>query len=125
VAEYSLKLNQVQNFRSQTPTRVENSPESTKLQAGFASFNVEATKASLMSVLACNSAVQIKLIDEEAAGDRQVGSVAIDLKELLSAPLKKAANGLMVRVCDQTLAINSNGKQVGSLRVIQYLEDSG
>jgi len=95
------------------------------MQAGFASFNVEATKASLMSVLACNSAVQIKLIDEEAAGDRQVGSVAIDLKELLSAPLKKAANGLMVRVCDQTLAINSNGKQVGSLRVIQYLEDSG
>jgi len=54
-----------------------------------------------------------------------MATVKLDLKEILSAPLKKSPTA-MVRVADQYLAIKSNLDQTkGLLRVIMYLEDLG
>ena len=54
-----------------------------------------------------------------------MGNVSVDLKEILSAPLKKSAAS-MVRVSDAYLPIkNSHDQTKGLLRVILYLEDLG
>jgi hypothetical protein len=50
--------------------------------------------------------------------------VLFDMKELLSAPLKKSPSA-MVRVCDQYLPVKAGGQTKGLLRVITYLEDMG
>lgn len=55
-----------------------------------------------------------------------MGIVSLDMKEILSAPLKKSATA-MVRVADQYLPIKTLGSEQtkGLLRVIMYLEDMG
>lgn len=54
-----------------------------------------------------------------------MASVTLDMKEILSAPLKQSAT-TMVRVADQYLPVKiASGETKGLLRVIMYLEDMG
>ena len=74
-----------------------------------------------MQTLAQNSHVEIKLMDNQ----KHVAAVILDVKEILSAPLKQSAS-TMVRVCDQYLPIKvASGDTKGLLRVLMYLEDLG
>lgn len=57
-------------------------------------------------------------------GSREMAVVTLDMKEILSAPLKKSPTA-MVRVADQYLAIKQADQTKGLLRVIMYLEDMG
>lgn len=56
-----------------------------------------------------------------------IGSVIVDLSDLLRSPLKKTPQGHSVRVCDQYLMIKdeSTGQPRGLTRCIIYLQDMG
>ena len=65
------------------------------------------------------------MLHQDKNSSQQTASATLDLKEILSAPLKQAAQA-KVRVSDQYLSVKTpSGQTKGLLRVLMYLEDMG
>lgn len=123
ICAYQLKLSSgLQVFRSEVATPAGQSVE-VKLQKGFCSFEFAASKTQLFSILSSNN-LSVKVFHKQDHQEVPIGAVAVDLKEILSAPLKQSASA-MLRVSDQYLPIKAGDDTRGLLRVISYLEDMG
>lgn len=101
---YQIKLSSgSHSFKTDQPTAVGQSGE-TKLLLGFASYEFQASKSQLFALLAGNN-FKISLHHKTHDKNEQlVGVVLLDMKDILTAPLKKSASA-MLRVADQYLPI--------------------
>ena len=100
VCTYQLKLSSgLHSFRSEFPSPVAQSQEC-RLESGFTSYTFNASKTQLYQILASNSLkISLRNSHPETGNEQEVGQAILELREVLSAPLKQSASA-MVRVAD-------------------------
>lgn len=92
VLSYQLNLRDTHSFQSQPATPVgQNQQSDTELKNCFCSYDFQATKQELASILQ-NNALHIKVmhqIDSSSSGPFEIGKAVVELSRILSAPLKQ------------------------------------
>lgn len=124
---YNLELREVQSFQSQPPTAVSTTKGvDFKLTNTFASYEFQATKSQLFSILS-QKELRVRAIHQVHSGQQsEIGHALVPLSKVLGAELKETPQA-MVRVYDDFVDLRdpSTGHLKGNLRVIIYLEDCG